>query len=105
MQQTGFMLTDNSRLESTTLQSFCPFVSVLTIQAIYKNRKPEFFMAKAGDFLCFFFLIINKSHVQSQTDNKLIPLPSIVCISKADISHSSVPQTSIVVQKPLKTGK
>lgn len=37
----------------------------------------------AGKYFVFYFLIVNKPHVQRQTNNEVILLISFVCVSKA----------------------
>ncbi len=53
----------------------------------------------------YIFLIVKKSHKKTKTNNKFILLTSIACAAEAWYAraYSSVPQTSIVVQKLLKT--
>lgn len=47
----------------------------------------------------YIFLIVNESHVWSQTSNDLIYLKVLCVYRKPDVSCSSVPWTSVVVQK------
>lgn len=49
-----------------------------------------------------FFFTVNKYHEKTKLDHKLILPTSIVCVAKSD-SYSSVPQSSTVVQKRIKT--
>ncbi len=55
--------------------------------------------------IIYIFPVVIKSHEKTKTNCELMLLTSIcvcVCVSKPDASHSSVPYSSIVVQKSLK---